>query len=1091
MKNYNGFGFITQRLRDAKMKLTVLFLFASFISVQASAEVNAPDANSISSMEQTVSGTIKDANGNPLPGVTVLEKGTSNGAVTDIDGKFTMTVAGTESVLVMSSVGFITLEITVGNQTVFDLILEEDLTALEEVIVVAYGTAAKKDLTGAVSVVSAEDLNVFPATRVDEALQGKAAGVQVTSNSGTPGASVTVNIRGVGTFGNTTPLYIVDGYPTRDISFINPTTIESLTVLKDASATALYGVRASNGVVIIETKEGAKGKVEVEVNSFIGFRSSPQELNVLDVNQFASFATELSSSSDARVRGNAMPYTGWSNPSGLLNINWQDEIFDRAVRRSSTVNVRGGGENSRVAFSAGIYDEEGTLLGSEYTRYDIGLNASYDISDKLRLNANVKYISSQNVQSLGTGRDALLNLFSTIPHLAPIGEANNNGGTNPTNLPVDADGNFGAFPDVGGEAFRDGRNWVARALENDVDNLNTTILANADIQWDIIGGVSTQIRVGARVDNYAASYFQPEYYRSNGNLDVRPNASFSNDSGTFNEWLAEYILRYDKTFADRHKVGVMAGASVQRSFFRSTRGTGVGFLNNQVRSVAAADQITRAEGFRNRTTLASSFARLNYDFDSKYYVTATIRRDGRGDVFAPGNQFGTFPSVAVGWNIDEESFFQNTPFDFLKLRGSWGITGNAEGIPSFLFTPFYVSDAGVNNTNYAFSESNSTLGLVPRGSANPNLRWEEQIQMNIGIEGAVLDNSLYFTVDYFTKESDGLLFEATVPIQSGFAVQPQNGATVVNKGFEFLVGHRKRVGDFIWDINANFTTIDNEITRINSRSGIAVFSNEFLDGFFTNGFWYDVTQSRVGGEAGTFYGFVADGIFQTQAEIDALNALAPDGNYQDSDTSPGDRRFVDLNGDGEITSDDRTTIGSPIPDFYGSVNLNFSYKAFDVAFNFYGTYGNEILNLVKRELESASGYGNNSSFSSVSTEYYFNRWNGEGSTNEFARALIDDNAIQNNRASSYFVEDGSYLRLRNVTIGYSLPPSIINKVGLGSVRFYASIQNLFTITNYSGYDPEIGQNADINGNSSVTTRGIDAGAYPLSKSYTFGLNLKF
>ncbi|MEM7297230.1 MAG: SusC/RagA family TonB-linked outer membrane protein, partial [Bacteroidota bacterium] len=756
-----------------------------------------------------------------------------------------------------------------------------------------------------------------------------------------------------------------------------------------------------------------------------------------------------------------------------------------------TINVRGGNENSRVGFSAGVYDEEGTLLGSKYTRYDLGLNTSYDISDRLRLNANAKYISSQSFQPLGTGRDALLNLFSTIPHLAPVGEANNNGGTNPTNLPVDANGNFGAFPDVGGEAFRDGRNWVARALENDQDNLSTTILANADIEWDIIGGLSTQLRIGARVDNNTGSFFQPQYYRSNGNLDVRPNAQFSNDQSTSNEWLSEYILKYNTTLADRHKIGLLAGTSAQRISFRSSGGTGVGFLNNQVRSVAAADQITRAEGSSSTRTLASTFARINYDYSSKYYITATIRRDGVGDVFGPNNLYGVFPSVALGWNVDEEGFFQSLPLDFLKVRGSWGVTGNFSGIPSFGFTSFYVSDAGVNNTNYSFSGGNSTLGLVPRGSANPELQWEEQTQANIGIEGALLDNSLYFTIDYFNKESDGLLFEATVPSQSGFTTQAQNGATAVNKGLEFLVGYRKNSGDFSWDINANITTINNEITKINSPSEIAVFSNQFLDSFFTNGFWYDVTQSSVGGEVGTFYGFVADGIFQTQAEIDALNASAPSRNYQDSDTSPGDRRFVDLNGDGEITGDDRTTIGSPIPDFFGSINMNFSYKAFDVAFNFYGTYGNDILNLVKRELESASGYGNNASFSNVSTEYYNNRWNGEGSTNEFARALIDDNAVQNNRASSYFVEDGSYFRLRNVTIGYSLPPNLISKIGLGSVRFYASLQNVFTITNYSGSDPEIGQNSDINGNNSVTTRGIDAGAYPLSKSYTFGLNLKF
>ncbi|MEL7147118.1 MAG: SusC/RagA family TonB-linked outer membrane protein, partial [Bacteroidota bacterium] len=602
--------------------------------------------------------------------------------------------------------------------------------------------------------------------------------------------------------------------------------------------------------------------------------------------------------------------------------------------------------------------------------------------------------------------------------------------------------------------------------------------------------LSTQAKISARVDNFAGSFFQPQYYRSGSNLDVRDNAVFSTSQGTSNEWLAEYLLKYEETFADHHTVGVLAGVSAQRIFFRTSTANGEGFLNNNVRRIASAEDI-RADGFQTRQTLASQFARINYDFDSKYYVTATIRRDGVGNVFGPDNLYGVFPSVAVGWNVEEESFMQGSPFDFLKIRGSMGETGNFQGIPPFGFTSFFASGAEPRNTNYSFNGSTLVLGLIPRALANPDLKWESQSQANVGIEGAVFDNKLYFTIDYFNKESEGLLFEATVPSQSGFNVQAQNGATVVNKGLEVLVGYRKSKGDFSWDVNANVTTINNEVTSINSQSGIAVFTNEFLDRFNEGAFWFDVTRTEVGGELGSFYGFVADGIFQTQAEIDALNANAPSGAYQDDATSPGDRRFKDLNGDGEITGEDRTTLGSPIPDFFGSINLNFSYKKFDLGLNFYGTVGNEVLNLVKRELESASGYGNNASFSNVSTEYFNNRWNGEGSTDIYARALIDDGDVQNNRASSYFVEDGSYLRLRNVTLGYSLPTSLTDRLGLKNVRFYASLQNLFTITNYSGSDPEIGQNSDINGNNSVTTRGIDAGAYPLSKSFTLGLNLKF
>lgn len=1084
MKNDNRCRLLKPISLPIKLVTKITFLILVISSLPLHANSNLEEGVAIE-IQQSITGNITDADGQPIPGASVVEKGTTNGVAADFDGNYVITVSNADAILVFSSVGFAKKEISVGNNTVLNISLAEDAESLEEVIVVAYGTATKKDLTGAIAVISAEELNTFPATTVDQALQGKTAGVQITSNSGAPGASVSVNIRGVGSFGSTTPLYVVDGFPTRDINFINPNSIQSLSVLKDASATALYGVRASNGVVIIQTKQGTAGRVQVELNSFVGFRSQPKSIDVLNVNQFAGLATELSSSTDANVAGAAIPYVGWSDPSTLRNIDWQDEIFSSAVTKSTTLNIRGGGEKSRFAFTTGIFDEEGTLLGSKYKRYDLGFNAGFDVTDKIRLKSNIKYITSQSFQPLGTGRGALLNLFATIPHLAPTGETNLNGGTNPTNLPIDANGNFGAVPDVTGEAFRDGRNWVARALENDPDNVTNTVLANIDAEWDIYGGLSTQLKVGGRVDNFASELFQPQYYRSSGNVDVRNDATYDVDQSTSNEWLAEYLLKYKKTFNEKHTIDVLGGVSAQRRFRKFVSTTGVGFLNNDIRSIAAANDIQDAVGFSDRRTLASTFARLNYSFDSKYYITGTVRRDGVGNVFSPQNLWGVFPSFAAGWNIDEEDFMQDSAFNILKFRASWGETGNFDGIESFGFLSFFTGQAGRNDTNFSFDgTTNSQLGLAPLVLANNDLKWETQTQTNIGLEGELFEGKIYFTADYFNRESGNFLFQQTVPAQTGFTTQPQNGGTVINKGFELLAGYRKNEGDFTFDINANITFIDNEITEIDNLSNEVVFSNTFLDSFNEDGFWFDITRSQEGGQVGSFYGFVADGIFQNQAEVDA----AP---TQGVGTSPGDRRFLDLNDDGVINGEDRTTIGSPVPDFFGSLNLNFSYKNFDLGFNFYGSYGGEILNLVRRELESASGYGNSASFSNVSVDYFNNRWNGEGSTNEYARALIDDGNVQNNRASSYFVEDGSFLRLRNLNIGYSLPSSAVEKLGLSDLRIYTSAQNVFTITNYTGSDPEIGQNSDIDGNSSVTTRGIDAGAYPLSKTFTLGLNLKF
>ena len=1038
---------------------------------------------------QTVSGTVV-GDGEPLPGASVLVKGTSSGTVTDFDGKFVLSNVPTDATLIFSFLGFGTQEVPLNGQSVIDVVMSESGSALEEVVVVAYGTATRKDVTGAVAVIGSDELTTFPATTVDQALQGKTPGVQITQNSGAPGASVSVNIRGVGSFGSTTPLYVIDGFPTNDVSLINPNTIESITILKDASATALYGVRASNGVVIVETKKGVEGGIQVEVNSFFGTRTKPQSIDVLDAQQFAAFATELSSSENDEIAGAAMPYEGWANPGNLRTINWQDEVFSAAPTKSTTVTLRGGGDRSKLAFTAGIFDEDGTLIGSRYKRYDAGFNSSFDLNDQIRLVANTKYVASQSFQPLGTGRGALLNLFATVPHLAPVGEENLRGGTNPTDLPVDADGNFGAFPDVVGEAFRDGRNWVARAMENDEDNINNSLLTNVGLEWDIIGGLSTRVNFGSRLDNFAGWNFQPKYYRSSGNVDVRDNAVYTYFQGTSNQWLAEWLVNYKETFADVHRIDLLGGVSAQRTFNKSSNVQGVGFLNNNIRDISQAANIQNASGFSTRQTLAGLFGRVNYSYDGRYYVTATLRRDGVGDTFGPENLWGVFPSFALGWNIDEENFMRGTIFNALKLRGSWGQTGNFNGIAPFLYSTTFNNGTPRNDASYSFGGQNA-LGLAPVGASNPNLKWEAQVQTNVGIEGSLLDNKVYFTVDYFNRESSDFLFFVNSTAQSGFTTRPANAGTVVNKGLEFLLGFRKRSGKVTFDVNANVTTLSNEITALDTPSNQVTFSNEFLNSFNEAGFWYDITRSSLGGEVGSFYGFVADGLFQTQAEVDAANAGSPDGVFQSDETSPGDRRFRDLDGDGKITGSDRQVIGSPVPDFYGSLNLTVSYKSFDVGLNFYGSYGNEIFNLVRRELESASGYGNSASYSNVSTEYFNNRWSGEGSTDTYARALIQDGDVQNNRASSYFVEDGSYFRLRNLNIGYTLPSDLTGRVGIENVRVYLSGQNLFTITNYTGSDPEIGQNADVNGNSSVTTRGFDAGAYPVSKMLTAGINLQF
>lgn len=1020
---------------------------------------------------QNITGTVYDSSGGPLPGVNVLVKGTTVGASTDFDGNYEIS-ASPENVLVFSYVGFDTTEELVGSRSVINVTLAESSESLDQVIIVAYGTTTKKDLTGSVSTVSAEELNTFPATSVDQALQGKTAGVQITANSGAPGSSISVNIRGLGTFGNSTPLYIVDGFPTTDISYISPSNIQAISVLKDASASALYGVRASNGVVIIETKSGVSGKVIVDVNSWVGSRSAPENIDVLDVNRFTSFASSLGNAEGLPVLDE------WNNPNSLTNINWQDYAFDSAFRTGHNVSVRGGGEKARVAFNAGMIDEEGVVIGSDYKRFNVGLKTNFDITDDFRAKANINYAFEERYQTLGQGYYNLVKLFSNVPYLS-----NSTG----TVLPYDGNGNYGGFTDSA--LIQTTSNVLANALNQDNDNGNNTMLGNFGLEYDFLDGFTARGNFGIKVSNYAGWNFLPSYFLSSANNDSRPSAQYTQTSNTSNEWLGEGILEYNKVFNEVHKVNVLLGFSAQRNKYKNLFIEGTGFLNNELRDVAQANEITDKGGYSGTSTLASTFARLNYSYDSRYYITGTIRRDGVGDRFAEDNLWGVFPSFALGWNIDEEDFMDDSVFNVLKFRASWGETGSFAGIDPFQYSFSYTQGDPSNDANYPFG---GTLGQglyadPALGLPNPDLTWETQVQTNIGLEGELLDSSVYFTIDWFKKESKDFLFQSTIPSQTGYTTKAVNAGNLVNSGLEFLVGYRKTKGDFSWDVSLNLTTINNEITEL-ADVDYTLFPAEFVPDFVTD--WLDITRSYVGGNVGTFYGYKAAGIFQSQGEIDALNNASPTGAYQAAGTSPGDRKFEDINGDGYITDSDKTIIGSPIPDFYGGLSLNGTYKNFDLGIELYGSFGNDILNFARVELETAGGFGLDNAYTNIGTDYFNNRWTTSNPSNTYARAVLSD-VNQNNRVSDHFVEDGSFVRLRNIKLGYSLPTSLIGKIGLTSAKIYVSGQNLLTFTDYSGWDPEIGQISDIDGNSSVQTRGIDFGAYPITPSYTLGVNLQF
>ncbi len=1020
---------------------------------------------------KTVTGTVTDLNEMPLPGVNVIVEGTNHGVTTNFNGEYSIGNVEPTDRLVFSYVGMEERVIEVGDQEVINMILRASAQGLDEVVLVAYGSSTRRDLTGAVSSVSSEDIEKFPATSVDQALQGKTTGLQITQNSGRPGSSVSVNIRGVGSFGNNEPLYVVDGFPLQDISFLNPNDIASISVLKDASAAAIYGVRANAGVIIIETKRGVRGEINVSIDSWIGVQSKPDQIEMLNAEEFAGFALNVGEAQDKSV------LEEWRDPGQLNNVNWQDYAFDTGFRQGHNISIRGGNDRSRTALSVGMVDEDGIVITSSNKRYNISLNSNYDITDNLSARADLKYAYSENFLELNQGYYGFLKVFGNAPYLSD---------RTGTSEPYDGNGNYGAFTDSA--LLNASTNILANALESDQDNGSKNFLGNLALDYSFLNGFTATGKFGVQSRNFAGWTFSPQYDR--GTTDNNPTASYNISQNTSLEYLAEGLLKYKRQFGN-HGVDVLLGVSAQQDQFEHVYVNGRGFLNNQIRDMSAADEITGRSGTYGTTTFASTFARANYSYDGKYNLTATIRRDGVGDRFSRNNLYGTFPSLAFGWNIDQETFMENSVFDLLKLRGSWGETGNSQGIQPFQFLSYYTGGSISDDSGYVFGGT-PVSGLAPETLANPNLVWESQVQTNIGIDGELLDRKLYFTVDYFEKSARDFLLEETIPHQTGFTSRAVNAGNVVNNGLEILVGYRNYEGEFTWDVSANFTSIKNEITELTRNQDFLVYETQFVPNHIDN--WLGFTRSYVGGSIGTFYGYRTDGIFQTQQEIDALNEQAPDGIYQESTgenpIAPGDRRFRDLNGDGQVTSVDREIIGNPFPDFYGGLNLNVNYKNFELGLSFYGSYGNDILNFVKVELENLGQFGNTNAYTNVSREYYNNRWTPDNPSNTYARAVVED-VNKNNRVSDYYVEDGSYLRLRNIQLAYNIPGGALDVVGFSNAKIYISGQNLLTFTGYSGLDPEIGTVADVNGRAGVQTRGVDFGAYPNAQTFTLGVNLQF
>ncbi|WP_370392493.1 SusC/RagA family TonB-linked outer membrane protein [uncultured Winogradskyella sp.] len=1008
------------------MKIKILYLCALFFSmIMQGQTVN-------------VKGTVTEASsGLPLPGVNVVIKNTTKGASTDFDGNFTIEDVSLNSILVVSYLGFQTQEIKIVDDKPLSIALVEDAEALNEVVVIGYGTQTKKEVTGAVSVVSSETIEELKPTRVEQALQGQVAGVNITSTSGSPGSALTINIRGISTNGDNRPLILVDGNVIEDLSVLNPNDIESVNVLKDATA-GIYGVRAANGVILIKTKTGRKNMpTTVEINAWGGVQETTRKLPTLNATEYALLANEAFA-----ANGEALPFP---DVSGLgQGTNWQDEVFERAPIYSTAVSIRGGTETQTFAYGASIFSQDGIVGGNRanFTRLNQSLNYSLDVTENLKFNAGViwNYTNRNRLNEGGIG-SVLFNAVNNAP-----------------TLPVRQNGGFSISEGLGNEVVN-----PLQQIQNSYNRQHVDRISGvAGLSYDFLDYFTAQVNYQFNYTEEGIRTFLPEQFYGSGKVFNIFTSQLTENENIFRDYTFDAFLKYQRSFNEVHNLSVLLGTSVFKTegFFSGFIGFDVG---NDIAN-ASLDNTSNVESIfiglpRNPffdSRLLSYFTRIQYDYKGKYLFSAVLRRDG-SSAFGPENKFGYFPSFSAGWVASDESFLENNSFfDFLKLRASYGILGN-DRIPAFAFVSTLDGEATyVLDGTRAFGQATGRI-------ANPEIQWEQQKTFDIGLDARFLDNKFDLTMDYYIRRTEDLLVSPQVsgllgPSAPGASAPLVNAGVIENKGFELALGYNDYIGDdFKISARYNLTTIDNEVISVSD--GV-----EFLVGGAFGIGQDPPARMETGFPLGYFRGFKTAGIFQNQAQVESLPTI-------NDNVRPGDLIFVDINNDGVIDDDDRTNIGNPIPDFTMGFNLSFEYKNFDFVAYAFASIGNEIV----RNYERNNPLTNR-------TTYYLDRWRGEGTSNSFPRVTTGANS--NILFSDFYVEDGSFLRMQNITLGYSLSDKALENSKLSKVRFYAAVQNLFTLTEYQGFDPVLSSGAPIGG-------GIDGGGYPNPRQFLLGMNLKF
>jgi len=1024
-------------------------------------EGNAPKnkAEPASSLAGPVTGKVTNAQGEPLAGISVLIRGSSIGVTTDSRGNYSINTPS-NATLVFSYVGYISREMEVGGKSVIDVTLEENNSTLNQVVVVGYGTQKRKDLTGSVGSVSGKDISDLSVTRVDQALSGKVAGVQVKSVSGQPGAAPQVRIRGIGSISaGTDPLYVVDGFPTDNIQTLNPNDIETIDILKDASATAIYGSRGANGVVIINTKRGSSKASIINFETSYGLQSVSRIPKTMNSKQLAQYAVESlrNKNLDAGTPVTGDPST-WASPvqpiplAILSGADKTDNVMTKQLLRTapisqSTLSAYGGSDKVRYGLSGEYLTQDGVVLGSDFKRYALRANIDAKLSSRLsvKVNINPSYsISDLMDESASTD-------YTQYISGSPINRAQ----LWPSYLPArTATGDYYQYSSAVASPSWNPLAWVQNVTNKRRD---MRLLGNISAEYKVTEDLALNVLLGSTLMNSHAVRFVPSLPGLATNGDFVPNIAEGRDGSiTDVNWLTEYTANYHKTIA-KHSFSGLAGFTVQKDHVESNFLTSNRYPNNLVPTLSAVGGIlTGGSSDISEWSLLSYLVRANYNYDSRYYITASVRTDGSSR-FGSNNKYGWFPSVAVAWRISDEKFLKEVSWlNELKLRASYGQTGN-NNIGN------YQQYATINYNKYVLNNG-AAAGFSPAQLSNPLLTWEKQKAFNIGFDASFFDRRVSFTADYFKSKNTDLLLNVNIPAISGFYNTLKNIGEVQNTGFEFTVSTVNVKGrDFSWTTALNFSTYRNRVNKL-GPGGDPIYSAANI--------------TKVGQPIGMFYGFLTNGVYLNQADIDKSPVF---GSGTSVKSRPGDVKYLDVNGDKVIDNNDQTIMGNPYPNFYYGMTNNLSYKHLSLSFTLQGTSGSQVLNLAAIGQENTRG----NRVAQLSSQLHY--WKSEADPGDGKTPRPNDAVTGNNRAiSQRYLDVGSFMRINNIALAYSLPETAMSRIGLKSGRIFFNATNAVTISkNVVSFNP------DVSNSGSPLNPGVDFNDYPLPKTFVLGVNIGF